>query len=131
MPALATPLAEEVLFRGFLRRQLRRRAGLPLWLALTVSSAFFGMAHGTSLPNGWPTAAHVVAIGLIGVLLGAIFVVSRENLWVPIGVHFGMNLWAAPFEAPTAAFLAANVARLSALTTALVVVEALSRRARA
>ena len=104
--ALATPLAEEVLFRGYLLRQLWRHAGLPVWLALAASAALFGVAHSTPDPGWWPNAAHFLTVGITGILLGAVFVASGANLWLPIGVHAGMNLWGALVEASTPSPLA-------------------------
>jgi uncharacterized protein len=40
---LAAPLAEELFFRGFLYRALRRR--LPVWPSALVSGGLFGLAH--------------------------------------------------------------------------------------
>ena len=43
--ALVSPISEEVLYRGYLFDQLRRRAGLPMWLAVAASAAPFAWGH--------------------------------------------------------------------------------------
>ena len=41
---IAAPLAEEVLFRGYLYGKLRK--AVPVWVAMLVTSALFGFVHG-------------------------------------------------------------------------------------
>lgn len=43
--SLVGPVAEEVLFRGLLFRQLVRHVGWPVWAAILVSATLFGLAH--------------------------------------------------------------------------------------
>lgn len=42
--AVIAPIAEEIMFRGFLYRLLRKR--LPTWAAVPISAAFFAVLHG-------------------------------------------------------------------------------------
>ena len=58
---LVGPLAEEALFRGFLLPRLTRAVGM--WLALAVSSAFFGVIH-THL------GMYVVVVAYLGWVFG-------------------------------------------------------------
>ncbi|MCZ6696681.1 MAG: CPBP family glutamic-type intramembrane protease [Acidobacteria bacterium] len=75
---------EELLFRGYL---LGRLAGLlgggrvAHGAALLLQAAAFGAAH---VYQGW---AGVLVTGLVGLLLGAIFLRARRNLWVIIIAH--------------------------------------------
>lgn len=77
-------LLEELMFRGFLMLELKALLGeSPLGLAanLLVSSAVFGLAHAYQGPSGvWST-------GLVGALLGGLFIFGGFNLWLPILTH--------------------------------------------
>ena len=80
MACLAAPLAEELLFRGYLYGTLKRFTS-PLFAAV-VSAALFASAH-ANLPALLP---------LWG--LAIILVISYEAtkcLWVPIGIHAFFN----------------------------------------
>lgn len=101
------PLAEEVLFRGFLFLALRR-AGWRLAPAMLVSALAFAVAH--SQPAAW-----LVAAGLFGppewlatdasraflsllpfVAIGVVFawVTHRwGTIWPAVGLHAAINLW--------------------------------------
>jgi hypothetical protein len=86
LAALLAATVEETLIRGFLFRILQKFGGT--WIALALSSAFFGAAHGF---NPGATVTSSVAIALeAGVLLAAAYVVTGR-LWFPIGVHAGWN----------------------------------------
>lgn len=77
---------EEIIARGILFRITEEALGT--WLALALSAALFGFAHG-----GNPDATFVSSamIGLeAGVLLGIGFVLTRR-LWFPIGLHAAWN----------------------------------------
>lgn len=78
--------AEEVLFRGFLLRLINRWAGT--WIALGVTSIFFGVAH---LANPGATLFGAAAIAVeAGVMLGAAYLVTGR-LWLAIGIHLAWN----------------------------------------
>jgi membrane protease YdiL (CAAX protease family) len=86
VPTLGAAVTEEVLFRGILFRWLEEFGGS--WLALALTSAFFGMAH---LRN--PNASAIAAIGIAfeaGVMLGAAYMLTR-SLWLPMGLHAAWN----------------------------------------
>jgi membrane protease YdiL (CAAX protease family) len=85
--ALAWTLAafgEEMVFRGYLMSRIAGVAGGTHagWAAaLVISSACFGWAHGYQGPAG------MVATGLIGALLGLLYLRTGRNLWTVIVCH--------------------------------------------
>jgi len=61
--AVTAGVCEEFLYRGFSMAALQR-AGLPVWFALLLTSALFGLAHAYQGRSG------VIATSLMGVLFG-------------------------------------------------------------
>jgi CAAX protease family protein len=85
------PLAEEVLFRGFLFTALIQQAKWRWPAALVASSVAFGLAHLPNLNLGAIlTSGPIFAVG--GALFGWVFYRSG-SLWPAIGLHGFMNLW--------------------------------------
>lgn len=79
---------EEMLFRGYLLRRLMGIFGsgpLAVGLAMSLPAVAFGMAH------RYQDTAGMLSTGLIGLLLGALFVWGRYNLWLPIVAHGVLN----------------------------------------
>ena len=78
---------EELVFRGYLMNRVAdlvgaNRAG---WLiSLTVVSILFGISHLYQGMSG------IIVITLHGLLLGALYLATGRNLWVPIIAH-GVN----------------------------------------
>lgn len=84
--ALGVAIIEELIFRGLMFQAISKLAGN--WLALAVTSLFFGVAH---LGNTGATLWSSFAISIeAGVLLGAAFM-WRRNLWFAMGLHFAWN----------------------------------------
>jgi Predicted metal-dependent membrane protease len=84
--SLGAAIVEELIFRGLIFHALNKWGGS--WLALAVTSLFFGVAH---LGNPGATLWSGFAIALeAGVLLGAAFM-WRRNLWFAMGLHFAWN----------------------------------------
>ncbi|MCF4969010.1 CPBP family intramembrane glutamic endopeptidase [Nostoc sp. CMAA1605] len=77
--AIAAPLFEEVLFRGFLLPSLTKY--LPVWGAILASGLLFAIAH-LSLSEVLPLTA-------LGIVLGVVYTRSR-NLLAPMLLH---SLW--------------------------------------
>lgn len=77
--AIAAPIFEELLFRGFLLPSLTRY--VPVWSAIIFSSLLFAIAH-LSLSEILPLTA-------LGVVLGIVYTRSR-NLLAPMLLH---SLW--------------------------------------
>ena len=84
--AIFPAISEELVFRGILFRWIEEFGGS--WLALLLTSVFFGAAH---LKN--PNASTIAAIGIAfeaGVMLGAAYMLTR-SLWLPMGLHAAWN----------------------------------------
>jgi membrane protease YdiL (CAAX protease family) len=84
--AIFPAISEELVFRGILFRWIEEFGGS--WLALFLTSAFFGASH---LMN--PHASTIAAVGIAfeaGVMLGAAYMLTR-SLWLPMGLHAAWN----------------------------------------
>ena len=117
MTAVMAPLAEEVLFRGFLFGQLRRRAAWSFWGAALVGLVPFALGHihqGYQAGHGPWGILGVLAITGAGHLFFAWLLERWGDLWVPVGMHALMNLWWHLFAVDSTALggLQANVARV-------------------
>jgi membrane protease YdiL (CAAX protease family) len=84
--AIVPGFMEELFFRGILFRWLEEFGGS--WLALLLTSAFFGAAH-LGNPNATWFSAGAIAIEA-GILLGAAYMLTR-SLWLPMGLHAAWN----------------------------------------
>ncbi|MGD1907715.1 MAG: type II CAAX prenyl endopeptidase Rce1 family protein [Leptolyngbyaceae cyanobacterium] len=78
--AVAAPLFEELLFRGFLLPSLTRY--LPVWGAISLSSFIFAAAH--------LSLSEVLPLMVLGMVLGAVYTRSR-NLVAPMVLHSAWN----------------------------------------
>jgi len=83
---------EEILFRGFLFGQLFRVGKLGFFWAALLPAVLFGLFH---IYQGNDFLSSVAAFGVT--MLGSFFfswmyVAWNYNLWVPISLHFFMNL---------------------------------------
>ena len=90
--ALLSPLAEEVVFRGFAFRQLHRRAGWGFWPSVLVTALVFGLVH----VEGGRSMAQIAGIFLVtavgGALFAWLFTVWGDSLAAPFALHAAMNL---------------------------------------
>jgi uncharacterized protein len=77
--AVAAPLFEEFLFRGFLLPSLTRY--VPTWAAIGISALLFGVAH--------LSLSEIVPLTTLGVILGTVYARTR-NLLAPMLLH---SLW--------------------------------------
>lgn len=80
---------EEMLFRGYLLGRIRRVFGeshFGVVMAIVLPAVAFGLTH------RYQDTAGMVSTGLMGALLGVVFVWYRQNLWLPILVHGWTNL---------------------------------------
>ncbi|NEQ08764.1 MAG: CPBP family intramembrane metalloprotease [Moorea sp. SIO4E2] len=77
--AVAAPVFEEIIFRGFLLPSLTRY--LPVWGAIALSSLIFAIAH--------LSLSEVLPLATLGIVLGFVYTRSR-NLLAPMLLH---SLW--------------------------------------
>ena len=77
-------IVEEIVYRGFVLWYLG--SFMPLWVAVAVSSAGFGVGH---VYLGGASAA--VRAGLIG-LVFAIYYVLTGSIWLPILAHIAFDI---------------------------------------
>ncbi|ACK71418.1 Abortive infection protein [Gloeothece citriformis PCC 7424] len=77
--AIAAPLFEEIMFRGFLLPSLTRY--MPVWGAIVVSGLIFAVAH--------LNLSEVIPLATLGIILGVVYTRSR-NLLSSILLH---SLW--------------------------------------
>lgn len=86
--AVLAPLAEELLFRGYLYGKLRQYA--PIWLSVLIASVAFGLAHlwaGPESPLQWAVAVDTFVFSLVLCL-------AREYtraIWVSVLMHMIKN----------------------------------------
>jgi membrane protease YdiL (CAAX protease family) len=102
MSAVASPLSEELLFRGYLFGQLYRRAGWPFWAAALANAVPFLAGHLYQLSGkGWEFAVSVtevlVLVGVSALFAAWVYVRWEYNLWVLIFIHALLNLYATVF----------------------------------
>ena len=74
------PLAEEVLFRGYLYGKLKNH--LPIWAAVLVTSAAFGLAHGQ-----WNVGIDVFVLSIVLCCLREV----TGNIWAGVLLHMLKN----------------------------------------
>jgi membrane protease YdiL (CAAX protease family) len=77
---VAVPIAEEVLFRGFLFGKLKKVT--PIWLAILITSVLFATLHGA-----WNVALDTFALSVVLCVLRQI----TGSLWPPILLHMAKN----------------------------------------
>jgi membrane protease YdiL (CAAX protease family) len=87
LACICAPIFEEFAFRGFIFNALLRY--LPLWLAVVLSSALFGLAHGVGQP-GNSGALFPLAAG--GAVLALVYYYSR-SLTASMITHATFNLF--------------------------------------
>ena len=78
--AIAAPLFEEFLFRGFLLPSLTRY--MPVWGAIALSSFVFAAAH--------LSLSEILPLMVLGIILGIVYTRSR-NLLAPMLLHSAWN----------------------------------------
>jgi uncharacterized protein len=123
--AILAPLSEETLYRGYLFGQLRRRAGLPTWMAVTISAVPFAWGHLYQVERQgfhFGQTLGVLAVTGFGAWFFAwLFERWAYDLWIPIGMHALMNLWWELFGVDETALggWLANGARLAAIGIAI------------
>lgn len=87
---LLVAFAEELVFRGYVLRNLRQSLS-PL-AALLVSAALFAIFHSSNPGTNWLALVNVF---IAGILLGINYIFTR-NLWFGIALHFAWNFFQGP-----------------------------------
>ena len=82
-------VSEEIIFRGIIFRMIDER--FSTMFALIISSLLFGIIHLTTVDFLTAMAISVEA----GFMLAAAYKL-RNNLWVPIGIHWAWNFFLGP-----------------------------------
>lgn len=77
---VAAPIAEEVLFRGYLYGKLRK--GAPMWLATLMTSVLFAAVHGQ-----WNVAVDVFSLSIVLCALREI----TGSIWAGTLLHMAKN----------------------------------------
>jgi membrane protease YdiL (CAAX protease family) len=75
---------EELLFRGYLQTRLHKALGSSkgaTFLALSFQALIFGALHSYQGIGG------AIMAGAAGLVLGAVYLAARKNLWAPIILH--------------------------------------------
>jgi membrane protease YdiL (CAAX protease family) len=75
---------EEIIFRGYMMGEIAELIGtskVALAVNVIVSSVLFGLAHWYQGKSG------ALSTGMIGAVLGILFITSEFNLWLPILTH--------------------------------------------
>lgn len=81
------PVAEEILFRGFLQRWMVKNIGRSWGIALTA--AFFACFH-FSTSQQWENIELLISLFILACFLG--FLYERQgSLWAPLGLHITFN----------------------------------------
>jgi len=81
---------EEIMIRGYILNNFFD--SMDKYIALIVSSLLFAVMH---LANANFTTISFINIFLAGILLG-IYYVHKQNLWLPIALHFSWNFFQGP-----------------------------------
>lgn len=115
------PFAEEVLYRGFLFRQLYLRARLGFWISALLPSILFAAAHLYQSDNLMVLLGIIAITGTGGIGFCWFFMKWRYNIWAVFGLHATMNLWWEVFAVDDTALggWLANGARLGTVIVAV------------
>jgi len=77
---IIAPVAEEIIFRGYLLGKLRKH--VPIWVAVLITSLLFGAVH-----LSWNVGIDVFALSLVLCLLR----ITSKSLWPSILLHMLKN----------------------------------------
>lgn len=102
--AFISPLAEEVVYRGFAFGQIRRHANWGFWQASIIIAVIFGLGHlGINQDLGQSVGVFLIT-GVGGIFFSWIYEKWEYNLWAPFWLHCLMNLNWNVFDVGNSAF---------------------------
>ena len=81
---IVVAFVEEIIFRGYMMGEIAALIGnsnIALVMNLALTSILFGLAHWYQGKSG------AISTGIIGAILGILFILSGFNLWLPILTH--------------------------------------------
>ncbi|MBN2083854.1 MAG: CPBP family intramembrane metalloprotease [Anaerolineales bacterium] len=85
---------EELAFRGFFIQSLGRKIAIAP--AIILASLLWAAGHMVSMASSGISAGQIaigmVSIALWGIALGICFLKTGKSLWLPFGIHFGINI---------------------------------------
>jgi membrane protease YdiL (CAAX protease family) len=119
---LGAAVFEELIYRGFVFGQLFRFAGWGFLAAGLLNALVFGSAH-LYQAGDWMSAAGIFAVTALGGLWFAwLYIEWDNNLWMPMAMHFFMNLWWTAFDAGPSAGggAAANLFRAATIAISII-----------
>jgi membrane protease YdiL (CAAX protease family) len=112
--AVAPALLEEMVFRGYVLKTLRRYGD---GLAVVITSLLFGLMHGNVL--------QIPFAFIVGLVLGYL-VVQTNNIWLAVGLHFLNNAMSVLLEYAGFSFEETELNRLNVLVFASIAIVGLS-----
>lgn len=92
LAVVATPIVEEIVYRGFVQSGILKLTGKP-WTSIVLASAIFAGVHMLPIVNGVPHMTWYAAatIGVLGLCMGVAYERTKE-IGVPITMHVLFNL---------------------------------------
>lgn len=111
------PFIEELFYRGYVFRQLFRRAKWRFGFAVIIPTLIFSLAHWYQAENALELLGVLAITGLGSLLFCWVFVKWKDNLWAAFALHFFMNFWWEVFSVDTNALgdWFANVVRFASV----------------
>ncbi len=83
-----TAIIEESLFRGFFMNALAERYNIGI--GLVASSILFGLVHFSGFSGEFPWWLSLISATVGGFVFGQAYLLFG-NIWVPLGIHFGIH----------------------------------------
>ena len=115
--------SEEIVYRAFLFGQLFRFGKWPFLIAGMLNALIFGFGHLYQAGGDINTAILIFLTTAMGGLWFAwLYIEWDNNLWIPVGLHFFMNLWWTLFDVGdnAAGGLSANIFRIATIVISII-----------
>ncbi len=115
--------SEEIVYRAFLFGQLFRFGKWPFLMAGMLNALIFGFGH-LYQANGDFTAAVLIFLttAMGGLWFAWLYIEWDNNLWIPMGLHFFMNLWWSLFDVSdnAAGGIYSNIFRIATIVISII-----------